>query len=73
MQMEKSTELRRLWKAHGSPPCEHPNYEQLYFLSSGTGDYSAQRVEHMSIQLKQENGTNPRPAAPSNNDPENFS
>ena len=25
---------------------------------------SAQRVEHMSIQLKQENGPNPSPAAP---------
>ncbi len=39
MQMEETTELRRIWKAHGSPACEHPSYEQLYFLSSGTGDY----------------------------------
>jgi hypothetical protein len=39
MQMETTIELRRVWKAHGSPPCEHPNYEREYFLSSGTGDY----------------------------------
>ena len=39
MQMERATELRRVWKAHGSLRCEHPNHEQVYFLSSGTGDY----------------------------------
>ena len=39
MQMEKTTELRHVWKARGNLPCQHPNYEQEYFLSSGTGDY----------------------------------
>jgi hypothetical protein len=39
MQMQQTTELRKNWKANGNPPCEHQNYEQLYFLSSGTGDY----------------------------------
>ena len=39
MQMEKTTELRHVWKARGNPPCQHLNYAQEYFLSSGTGDY----------------------------------
>jgi len=51
MQMEQTTQLRHVWKARGNPACQHPHYEQEYFLSSGTGDYVCTRAERMSIRV----------------------
>ncbi len=39
MEMEKAHKLREAWKAHGNPPCDHPEYAQEHYLGSGTGDY----------------------------------
>lgn len=39
MQMEKAAQLRKLWKAKGNPPCNHPDLDKEYYLGADTGDY----------------------------------
>lgn len=36
MQHTKAKQLREIW---GSKPCDHPDFEKEYYLSSDTGDF----------------------------------
>ena len=36
MQTEKATELQRKW---GGKPCDHPSFDNEYYLGGSTGDY----------------------------------
>ena len=37
MQIEHAAELERNWEARGNPPCEHPTFEEEYYLDCVTG------------------------------------
>ena len=37
MQVELSAQLESAWKACGNLPCEHPIYEEEYYLGCVTG------------------------------------
>jgi hypothetical protein len=37
MQIEQAAELESNWKARGDPRCEHPTYEEEYYLGCVTG------------------------------------
>ncbi len=39
MDMDQASQLRRLWEAKGTPPCEHRETEKEYGAGAATGDY----------------------------------
>lgn len=38
VQMSQAIQIRKEWKAQGSPPCDHPETDREYDLGSHTGD-----------------------------------
>ena len=38
MQLEKARMLREIWTARGSPACDHPGVDSVYYLAADTGD-----------------------------------
>lgn len=38
MQFEKAGKLRKIWTTMGSPACDHPMVDCVYYLTADTGD-----------------------------------
>ena len=38
MRLEKAKMLREVWTARGSPACDHPVADKVYYLAADTGD-----------------------------------
>ena len=38
MQLENPRMLREIWTTRGSPACDHPLVDRVYYLAADTGD-----------------------------------